>query len=129
MEPSLRPEVWKYLLGYYPFESTLRERAIIQQQKQVEYSIYRSQWESITPEQESHFSKFRSLKEKIDKDVVRTDRTWAMYQSDNSPHLKEVYRILLTYSIFNFDIGIWNFFFMKSSTSFPMITNKTDTKS
>jgi len=105
MDDVLRPEVWKYLLGYYPFDSTYREREIIKQQREIEYKIYSSQWESITPEQESHFSKFRSLKERIDKDVVRTDRTWPYYESDESPHLQELYRILLTYSFFNFDIG------------------------
>jgi len=105
MEPSLRPEVWKYLLGYYPFDSTFQEREIIKQQKHVEYQIYQSQWESITEEQESHFSKFRSLKERIEKDVVRTDRTWQIYESDDSPQLREIYRILLSYSFFNFDIG------------------------
>jgi len=105
MEASLRPEVWKFLLKYYPFESTYEERELIRQQKEVEYSIYKSQWQSITEEQESHFSAFRSLKERIDKDVIRTDRTWPMYESDDSPHLQEIYRILLTYSFFNFDIG------------------------
>lgn len=105
MEASLRPEVWKYLLNYYPFNSTYEERELIKKQKQVEYSIYRSQWESVTEEQELHFSKFRSLKERIDKDVIRTDRTWKIYESDDSPRLQEIYRILLTYAFFNFDIG------------------------
>ena len=43
MEDSLRPEVWKYLLNYYPFESTFKEREIIRQQRAVEYQIYQSQ--------------------------------------------------------------------------------------
>jgi len=105
MEPSLRPEAWKYLLGYYPFNSTFEERELIKEQKKLEYSIYQSQWESITEEQESHFSKFRALKENIMKDVVRTDRTWQIYEADDSPQLQEIYRILLTYAFFNFDIG------------------------
>ena len=105
MEPSLRPEVWKYLLKYYPADSTFQERELIRQQKEVEYSIYTSQWQTITEEQESHFTKFRSLKERIDKDVIRTDRTWPLYESDDSPQLQEIYRILLNYSFFNFDIG------------------------
>lgn len=105
LEAGVRSEAWKYLLGYYPFDSTLEQRETLVKRKEVEYRIYQTQWQSITEEQERHHAKFRSLKERIEKDVVRTDRTWPFFEADDSPHLQQLHRILLTYSFFNFDIG------------------------
>jgi hypothetical protein len=33
--------------------------------RRKEYYIYKSQWQSITPEQEKHFGKFRSRKGRV----------------------------------------------------------------
>ena len=73
--------------------------------RDVEYRVYQNQWQSITIEQENHFSKFRTLKERIHKDVIRTDRTWQIYKDENSPYLTSINNILMSYSFFNFDIG------------------------
>lgn len=105
VDPSIRREVWKYLLRYYPFDSTQEDRLIIRQSKAVEYRMYKTQWESITPEQESHHSIFRERKHAIDKDVVRTDRTTAFFQDLAGPNLRQLNDILVTYTFFNFDLG------------------------
>ena len=78
---------------------------IMKKRKLADYLVYQNQWRSITVEQESHFSKFRNLKERIYKDVIRTDRSWQVYKDDKSPYLISLYNILLSYSFFNFDIG------------------------
>jgi hypothetical protein len=98
--------------------------------------MYKTQWESITPEQESHHSIFRERKHAIgmacvlaprgvvraiatyaapplcralaDKDVVRTDRTTAFFQDLAGPNLRQLNDILVTYTFFNFDLGAGN---------------------
>ena len=45
-----------------------------------------------------------------DKDVIRTDRELDMFRSINSPRLVQLQDILNTYVIYNFDLGIFNFF-------------------
>lgn len=105
VEPSIRKEVWKYLFNYYPFQSTYAERALIDKQKEQEYYSIKNQWASITPAQESRFSKFRERKNRIEKDVVRTDRTLDPFKDDQSPYLTLLREILLTYTFYSFDVG------------------------
>jgi len=40
-----------------------------------------------------------------EKDVNRTDRTHPYYAGDNNPHLEQLYDILMTYIMYNFDLG------------------------
>lgn len=40
-----------------------------------------------------------------EKDVNRTDRTHPYYAGDNNPHLEQLYDILMTYVMYNFDLG------------------------
>ena len=42
-----------------------------------------------------------------DKDIVRTDRTEAIYREEMSPHMIKMREILLTYTFYNFDLGTW----------------------
>lgn len=49
--PELRIEVWPFLLGVYPWDTTIEERAIIMQEKHREYDVLKNQWESISPVQ------------------------------------------------------------------------------
>uniref|UniRef100_A0A8C8DK50 TBC1 domain family, member 17 n=1 Tax=Oryzias sinensis TaxID=183150 RepID=A0A8C8DK50_9TELE len=50
--PSLRKEVWKFLLGFYPWTSTTREREDILRVKTDEYFRMKVQWKSVSEEQE-----------------------------------------------------------------------------
>lgn len=65
----------------------------------------KSQWESISEAQEDHFSAFRERKVQIEKDVHRTDRTQSYFEGDNNPNLIALKNILMTYVMFNFDLG------------------------
>lgn len=105
MEHSLRQEVWKFLLGYYKFDSTYAERQYLASTKKEEYQILKSQWQSISQTQAKQFSKFRERKSRIEKDVVRTDRCLPYYAGDDNPNLDRLRDILLTYSFYNFDLG------------------------
>lgn len=41
----------------------------------------------------------------VEKDVNRTDRTLQFYAGDNNPNLRLLYDILMTYVMYNFDLG------------------------
>ncbi|XP_011704194.1 PREDICTED: TBC1 domain family member 15 [Wasmannia auropunctata] len=103
--PSLRFEVWKFLLNYYPWKSTHNERLELKRKKTDEYFTMKLQWRTFTTAQESRFSDYRERKSLIEKDVNRTDRTHPYYAGDNNPHLEQLYDILMTYVMYNFDLG------------------------
>ena len=84
MEPSLRKEAWRYLLNYFPFDSSDIDRMELQkvwsilrsvrthciilvhvcvwQRKEKEYWSMKGQWQRFTPDQERRFSKWREVK-------------------------------------------------------------------
>ncbi|KAK9076740.1 hypothetical protein SSX86_005074 [Deinandra increscens subsp. villosa] len=105
VEHNLRKEVWPFLLGYYSYDSTYAEREYVMSVKKSEYETIKNQWQSISLEQAKRFTKFRERKGLIEKDVVRTDRSLAFYESDDNPHVRLLHDILLTYSFYNFDLG------------------------
>jgi hypothetical protein len=54
MDPNLLvciAQVWKFLLGYYPYESTRSERKALQSEKAKEYEVLKSQWQSVSEDQ------------------------------------------------------------------------------
>jgi len=103
VSPELRVIVWKFLLGYFPFDSTEAEREEIVKEKRESYQIYKRQWSTITLEQEKYFSKFRERRHRIQKDTVRTDRNLDYFNQEEN--LQKITDILLTYSFYNFDLG------------------------
>lgn len=105
VEHSLRKEVWKILLGFHAYDSTYAEREYLKSIKKAEYETIKSQWQSISPAQAKKFTKFRERKALIDKDVVRTDRSFSFYDGDDNPNVTLLRDILLTYSFYNFDLG------------------------
>ncbi|KAJ8434960.1 hypothetical protein Cgig2_027803 [Carnegiea gigantea] len=102
---ELRKEVWPFLLGHYDFNSTYAEREYLRSARKEDYEIIKLQWQSISPQQAKRFTKFRERKGLIDKDVVRTDRSFSYYNGDDNPNINLLYDILLTYSFYNFDLG------------------------
>jgi hypothetical protein len=58
-----------------------------------------------------HFAGFRDRQQRVDKDVVRTDRTLAFYRGETdagagpNANVEKLRRILMSYSFFNFDVG------------------------
>lgn len=47
----------------------------------------------------------RERKTRVDKDVRRTDRAHPFFAAEGGPATKALQRILLTYAIYNFDLG------------------------
>lgn len=101
----LRCEVWKYLLDYFPWKSTQKEREVLIQQKRDEYYAMKLQWKTITKTQEENFSDYRDRKSLIEKDVNRTDRNIDFFAGDNNVNLQTLNDILMTYVMYNFDLG------------------------
>jgi hypothetical protein len=56
-------------------------------------------------DQEDRFSAFRERKTQIEKDVFRTDRTHPYFEGDNNKNIDLLQDILMTYVMFNFDLG------------------------
>ena len=48
-----------------------------------------------------------------DKDVTRTDRTHEFFSGDDNPNIQVLYDILMTYCMYNFDLGeYWPWFYV-----------------
>ena len=67
----IRSEVWKFLLGYYPWESTLVERKELRDQKVEEYFRMKLQWRSLSAKQESRFAAFKQRKDLIGNTAIK----------------------------------------------------------
>ncbi|BDA49286.1 TBC1 domain family member 15 [Coccomyxa sp. Obi] len=104
-EPEVRREVWKFLLGLYPADSTALERAAILKEKKRRYATIKSQWTSIGPEQAAKWSKWRERRSRVEKDVRRTDRSQPFYRSERGRNVRMLRAILLSYCIYNYDLG------------------------
>ncbi|XP_063783525.1 TBC1 domain family member 15 [Pseudophryne corroboree] len=102
---ALRKEAWKFLLGYFPWDSTREERAQLQKRKTDEYFRMKLQWKSVSEEQENRNSRLRDYRSLIEKDVNRTDRTNKFYEGQDNPALILLHDILMTYCMYDFDLG------------------------
>ncbi|XP_026873786.1 TBC1 domain family member 15 isoform X1 [Electrophorus electricus] len=102
---ALRKEAWKFLLGYYPWDSTHEERKNLQKRKTDEYFRMKLQWKSVSEEQEKRNSRLRDYKSLIEKDVNRTDRSNKFYEGLDNPGLVLLHDILMTYCMYDFDLG------------------------
>uniref|UniRef100_A0A3Q3JZX1 TBC1 domain family member 15 n=1 Tax=Monopterus albus TaxID=43700 RepID=A0A3Q3JZX1_MONAL len=102
---AVRKEAWKFLLGCFPWDSTLEERKALQRTKTDEYFRMKLQWKSVSEEQERRNSRLRDYRSLIEKDVNRTDRTNRFYEGIDNPSLVLLHDILMTYCMFDFDLG------------------------
>ncbi|KAM9753994.1 TBC1 domain family member 15 [Menidia menidia] len=102
---AVRKEAWRFLLGYFPWSSTLEERKHLQRAKTDEYFRMKLQWKSVSEEQERRNSRLREYRSLIEKDVNRTDRTNRFYEGVENPGLVLLHDILMTYCMFDFDLG------------------------
>ena len=84
VDPSIRPEVWKFLLGLYPWNSSTDERKAIRSSKRDEYVRLKGQWWNDLDLQEDTW--FKDQKSRIEKDVHRTDRTISPFMEEDLPH-------------------------------------------
>ncbi|XP_072291383.1 TBC1 domain family member 15 [Eucyclogobius newberryi] len=102
---AVRKEAWKFLLGYFPWSSTAEERKALQRSKTDEYFRMKLQWKSVSDEQERRNSRLRDYRSLIEKDVNRTDRTYRFYEGMDNPGLVLLNDILMTYCMYDFDLG------------------------
>lgn len=107
IEPELRREAWKFLLGVYPAGSTALQRKRLMDKNRERYVVLKQQWESINKDQAKRFAKWRERKSRVEKDVRRTDRSHPFYagREHNNQHLQWLREVLLTYTMYNFDLG------------------------
>lgn len=105
IEDSLRNEVWKYLLNYFDWDMTAEQRIQHRNRKSQEYYQMKLQWLSMSQTQEKNFADYRDRKCQIEKDVKRTDRTQEYFAGDDNPNLGMLQDILMTYVMYNFDLG------------------------
>ncbi|ROL43328.1 TBC1 domain family member 15 [Anabarilius grahami] len=62
---AVRKEAWKFLLGYFPWNSTHEERKLLQKSKTDEYFRMKLQWKSVSEEQERRNSRLRDYRSLI----------------------------------------------------------------
>nr|XP_039253583.1 TBC1 domain family member 17-like isoform X1 [Styela clava] len=105
IDPSLRKELWKYMLKYYDWNMTKQELADRRRAKEDDYYRMKMQWKSIDEDQQKRFALLRERKNLVEKDVIRTDRTRMFYKEDGNLSLKLLFDILMTYCMHNFDLG------------------------
>lgn len=105
VDPAIRSEVWKFLLGYYDWDSTAKKRADHRKRKVDDYFRMKLQWKTVSSEQERRFTLLKERRGLIDKDVTRTDRTHKFFSGDKNSNLQVLYDILMTYCMYNFDLG------------------------
>ncbi|XP_061605373.1 TBC1 domain family member 16 isoform X2 [Phyllopteryx taeniolatus] len=103
IEPSIRGEVWPFLLHYYTCDSTSQEREAWRLEKRVHYHDVQQRRLSMSPEEHSDF--WRKVQFTVDKDVVRTDRNNQFFRGENNPNVEMMRRVLLNYAVFNPDTG------------------------
>lgn len=126
---ELRAGLWPYLFGLVPFRchfarktspssplaTTASDDGFYEFQDHEDnadkwlelerlYLLYKSQWDSIQPDQELRFSTFRERKSLIERDVIRSDRSHLFY-AENMDHLQKLTSLLMTYMMYDFDIG------------------------
>ncbi|CAJ0963622.1 unnamed protein product, partial [Mesorhabditis belari] len=105
VEPELRKEAWKYLLGYIRWNESLAEHKLRRQELEKDYYRMKGQWMSINAEQESRFLMFSNRKSLVEKDVARTDRTYKYFEGEGNANLTRLHDVLMTYCMYNFDLG------------------------
>ncbi|SCU94117.1 LADA_0G06656g1_1 [Lachancea dasiensis] len=133
-DPSLRKEVWLFLLDVYPWDSSAEDRKVLEKTLRDGYRAnYKSRWEyreAHLDEDEEAYWLDQVLR--IEKDVKRNDRDLPLYKHNTengqppsipvgedqanedvendvwtvkNPHLQKLRSILLSYNIYNNDLG------------------------
>ncbi|KAI9934030.1 hypothetical protein ASPWEDRAFT_36016 [Aspergillus wentii DTO 134E9] len=120
---GVRKEAWLFLLGVYPWDSGRDERQALMNSKRDEYIRLKGAWWERMVEGSSTAEEFDYWKEqrnRIEKDVHRTDRTIPLFAGEDIPHpdpdspfvdvgtnvhLEQMKDMLLTYNEHNPDLG------------------------
>ncbi|SCU93267.1 LAFA_0F15500g1_1 [Lachancea sp. 'fantastica'] len=134
-DKHLRREIWLFLLEVFPWESSAEERRILEETLRDSYRInFKSKWEYREPNSDADEEAYwHDQVLRVEKDVKRNDRDLPLYkhntddgeaisgteldqaQSDElqdndtwtvrNPHLQKLRSILLSYNVYNDDLG------------------------
>uniref|UniRef100_A0A8C1EAM9 TBC1 domain family, member 15 n=1 Tax=Cyprinus carpio carpio TaxID=630221 RepID=A0A8C1EAM9_CYPCA len=83
---ALRREAWKFLLCYFPWNSTHEERKLLQKRKTCFKNVFKIYFHALFH-------------------VNRTDRNNKFYEGLDNPGLILLHDILMTYCMYDFDLG------------------------
>ncbi|KAG0160586.1 hypothetical protein PDIDSM_8116 [Penicillium digitatum] len=120
---GVRKEAWLFLLGVYSWDSSREERQAMMNSRRDEYIRLKAGWWERMVEGNStieQFDHWKEQKNRIEKDVHRTDRAVPLFAGEDIPHpdpdspfaetgtnvhLEQLRDMLLTYNEFNPDLG------------------------
>uniref|UniRef100_A0A914EL90 Rab-GAP TBC domain-containing protein n=1 Tax=Acrobeloides nanus TaxID=290746 RepID=A0A914EL90_9BILA len=104
MDPSLRKEVWPFLLRVYPWSSTFEQRETRRNDLFLEYQRIKKR--RLKKANSSNMKEmFAAIESMVVKDVVRTDRKNPFYAGDDNPNIEIMRDILLNYAFMNPEIN------------------------
>ncbi|KAI9179417.1 GTPase activating protein [Blastocladiella emersonii ATCC 22665] len=83
IDPDVRPQVWKFLLGFLPWGSTMDEQEAIVRAKSKHYAELKAKWQTYSEAtmNPAQWEIWLDWRHRIVKDVIRTDRHHAFYAS------------------------------------------------
>ncbi|KAI6188690.1 TBC1 domain family member 16 [Aphelenchoides besseyi] len=103
INPSLKKDIYPFLLRVYTWNSTFEQREAVRNDLFLEYNnIKRKRIQKMTSASKSTLLAIEST---IWKDVVRTDRRNSYYAGENNPNLIVMKDILLNYAFVNPDVN------------------------
>ncbi|KAK9477009.1 rab-GTPase-TBC domain-containing protein [Lipomyces japonicus] len=116
---NIRSEAWLFFLGVYPWDSSQIERQVIMASKRDEYyRLKRQWWDDI--ERQKNDPVWKDQRNRIEKDVHRTDRNIPLFAGEDTPHpdadspfasvgtnvhLEQLKDMLITYNEYNKTLG------------------------
>lgn len=115
LDADIRIEAWKFLLGFYPWDSTFNEREAIRRSRADAYYAIKAHW--FDHPEIRNTKDFIDEKHRIDKDVHRTDRAQEAFVGEELPNpdpamcvgtnanLEVMKDILVTYNFHNTELG------------------------
>lgn len=124
VEGKARYQVWPFILGFYPWNSSQAERSHIAHQRKSDYDVLKEKWislqssakaadsvsltsnpDAITMDRRNRVSKahadYLETEEQIAKDIVRTDRQVDLYTQDDAPATLVMGALLNVYATYD----------------------------